>query len=307
MRKLVAYFAVAAGLFMTPGLAAAAEAKLGPVEAKNVTTGKAALDPALSYIFIQAPNRIFGTFLRVPDEATRAEYQKDWEEAFEKAKKKHIGAMRSWQSQVDIAKRTKSKVLEAPTEPTRETFRIESIDLRDQVSFGPMFVFDKSETRYTYLNAVKPGTYIYYGMMMVGPAVPAAGSCNCMGTVKFEVKPGMVTDLGNFLYAGPQPAPPYDYATIEGTRRAEERKAKGKSELFPTQQVAFGLPETLTWPSARAEFHAGGKLNNYYGLPITRLAPIPGVLGYRRDKVIDLRTGTEVESPTIYTQGKIKK
>jgi hypothetical protein len=39
----------------------------------------------------------------------------------------------------------------------------------------------------------------------------------------------------------------------------------------------------------------------------TRMPPIPGVLGYRRDTVIDLRTGQDVPNPVIKTQVKIKK
>jgi len=47
----------------------------------------------------------------------------------------------------------------------------------------------------------------------------------------------------------------------------------------------------------RADFHAAGKMDNHFGVSIARMPAIPGVLGYRRDKVIDLKgTATPVAS-----------
>lgn len=302
MNMLIRAFAGAALLGMP--VAALADT----VEEKNVLSGKAKLDPASGYMFIQAPMRTFGLFLRVPDDETRAAHQKDWEEAFAKAKKKYESAIKKWESDVQIAKQTKSKPPERPVEPTRETFRIDPIELRDQVGFGPMFIYNKSETKFTYLNAVKPGTYVYYGPMMLMPGAAPAGMCYCMGTVQFEVKPGVITDLGNFLIAAPKAAPPYDYATIEAMRRAEERKAKGKDDAALALELAFGVPETLkALPSVQADFRASGKINNFYNLPISRIQPIAGVLDYRRDTVIDLRTGADVPNPKIVTQVRIKR
>ncbi len=42
-------------------------------------------------------------------------------------------------------------------------------------------------------------------------------------------------------------------------------------------------------PAARAEFSAVGKINNFYGQMVARIAPIDGVIAYDRDRVIDLR------------------
>lgn len=279
-----------------------------PVEEKNVLAGKAKLDSAQGYVFVQAPNRVYGVFLRVPDGETRVTYQQDWDKAFEKAKKKYVSALKNWEFSAASARKTGAKVPDRPIEPTIENFTIDAIELRDQVSFGPMYVYRKAESRFDYLTAVKPGTYIYYGPLLLAPGQPPAGICNCMGSVKFEVRPGVVTDVGTYLYAAPQPAPPYDFATLAAMRLADERKAEGKADADPLLKVAFGLPESLkSWPSAQAEFHASGKLNNYYGMPITRIAPIPGVIGYRRDTAIDLRTNADIPSALIVTQARIKK
>ena len=305
MRTIRLITAALAVLVLSPS-AAHAEGK--PVEEKNILSGKDKLDPATGYIFLHAAGRTNGLFLRVPDAETRAAYQADWDEAFAKAEKKYPAQLKRWESDVAVAKSTKNKPPEKPLPPSRESFSIGAIELRDMVSFGPMFVFSKGETRFSYLTAVKPGSYIYYGPLYYAPGVPPAGQCYCMGTVRFEVKAGIVTDLGNFLGAAPKPAAPYDVTALLWMKENEERAAKGKPTVFAPQELAYGLPDSLkSWPSAQAEFSSSGKLNNYFGITITRMPPVPGVLDYRRDAVIDARTGIEVPSPTIYTQARIKK
>lgn len=278
------------------------------VEEKNVLSGKAKLDPAKGYIFASASSRTQGVFLRVPDDATRAEYQKDWDEGFEKARKKYASAIKTWENDVKIAAATKAKPPVKPEEPTRETFSIGAIELRDMVGYGPMFVFAKSDTQFSYLTAVKPGTYIYYGPMSYVNGLAPVGQCYCMGTVRFEVKPGTITDLGNSLLALPKTAPPYSVATQASMKMNEERKAKGKDPVWTVPDLAYGVPDALkALPAVKAELHASGKLNNYFGAPIDRMPPIPGVLDYRRDTVVDVQTGQDIPNPTIRTQVRIKK
>ena len=300
---------LAAGTLVAPSLVLA-EA----VEEKNLVSGKQKLDPASGYIFLQANYRTFGTFLRVPDESTRAAYKKDWDEAFAKAQKKYPGKVKDWEAEVAIAKQTRKAPPEPPVEPTPENFSIDPIELRDTVSFGPMFIYSKDEaaSRFNYLTAVKPGTYIYYGPVLMQPGGITGGQCFCMGTVRFEVKPGVITDLGNFLIAAPDAVKDWDVASADAWRRAEEKAAKkGEPVEAPgtgRPKLAYGVPDSLkALPAVQAEFYAHGKLNNYYALMFTRIPPIPGVLGYRRDTVVDLRTGQDVPNPVIKTQVKIKK
>lgn len=295
--------ALAAALTLIPALAQAQA-----VEEKNLLSGKARLDPAKGYIFVQANMRSQGVFLRVPDDSTRAEYQKDWDEAFAKAQKKYASAIKTWEKDVAIAKSTGSKPPTRPEEPNRDTFSAGAIELRDMVAYGPMFVFGKSETRFTYLTAVKPGTYVYYGPMYYAPGLAPAGQCYCMGTVRFEVKAGAITDLGNSLAALPQIAPPYSVGTQAMLKQNEERRAKGKEPVWSPPALAYGVPDSLkALPAVKAELVANGKLNNYFGVPIDRMPPIPGVLDYRRDTVIDARTGADLPNPPIRTQVRIKK
>lgn len=278
------------------------------IEEKNLASGKTKLDPAQGYIYSQAKSRMFGLFLREPEEADRAAYQQDWEEAYAKARTKYEKDYKRWQDAVAMAKQTKSRPPAEPIEPTRDTFAIDPILLRDSVSFGPMYVFNKGENHFTYLNSAKPGTYVYYGPVLYGAGVPPGGQCYCMGSVKFVVKPGVITDLGNSLQALPTPTVPYSVGTMAMLKQNEERAAKGKDPAFAPPTLAYGVPASLSaLPAVPAEFHASGKLNNFFLLPIDRMAPIAGVLGYRRDTVFDLRTGTDVPSPSMVTQVRIKK
>ncbi|WP_421849534.1 hypothetical protein [Novosphingobium sp.] len=280
-----------------------------PVEEKNVVSGKVKFDPARGYIFVSGPSRWWGTFLRVPDDTTRADWEKDRQKAFQKALKSYRSEYAQWLANKAQLEEHKMKVPDAPVEPKLEAFQFDPIELRDSVGFGPQFVYAKGET-VSYMTAVKPGTYIWYGAVLGGGGVPAGGTCLCMGTVHFEVKAGAITDLGNWLLTAPRIDQDMDYERLMQKEANEKRVAAGKEARLPLVlgETKYGLPATLKdWPHEQAEFHAHGKLNNLYGIFISRLSPVPGVLGYHRDTVVDLRTGQEIESPTLVSRAKIKQ
>lgn len=279
-----------------------------PIEEKNVLSGKDKFDPASGYIFLTGPARQFGMFLRVPDDATRAAWEKDRQKAFEKALKSYRSDYAQWKANTAVRAEHKMKPEDPPVEPTLETFQFEPLDLRDEVSFGPQYVYAKGEV-ISYLEAVKPGTYIWYGNVLGGNGLPAGGVCNCMGTVRFEVKAGVVTDLGNWLLAAPRMKDEIGVGAVKLAEENIKRIAEGKDPraLPDFGEIRFGLPVSLKdWPVVQAEFHASGKLNNFFAIYIGRLPHVPGVLGYRRDVVIDERTGLEVPSPTLFTLQKLK-
>lgn len=275
-----------------------------PVEEKDILAGKVKLYPARGYILVSGEERQFGTFLRVPDDETRAAWQKDWDKAFAKARKRYVSALAQWQSDLKIAEQTKSRPREKPEEPTRETFTIDPLDLRDASSFGPMFAYAKGE-RFTYINSVKPGSYIWYGPLMVVPA-GASGTCWCMGTVRIEVKPGVVTNLGDMLWTRPRFADQRDVSLLLGGPKVAERAQAARAEKA-AGGVHTELPASIKdWPAEVPVLQAAGKLNNYYGAMVSRLPPIEGVLAYRRDRVIDASTGEEVPNGPIVSRQKIK-
>lgn len=114
-----------------------------------------------------------------------------------------------------------------------------------------------------------------------------------MGTVALAVKAGVITDTGNFFLVGPGtdldfPEPP---AKLTGSEAGLYRPAAGSAQWGT---LAFGLPDTLkTYPNAQADFRAHGKIDNFYKVAVGRMPPVPGVLAYERDKIIDLRAAAE--------------
>lgn len=268
--------ALAAGIALfvaAPAVAQSVEFKA--IEAKNLGT-KDRIDPAKGYILISAPGRTMGTFIKTPSDADRAEYQADWDKAFAKAQKRYAGDLKYWQAQRDAKQQAGPK----PVEPGPATVAIGDIERRLTVGFGPMFAFEKgANNAVSYLIQVEPGTYSYYGPIMALPNGGATGSCYCMGTVSFEARPGVVTNLGDFLSLG----------------WADDEAMKLTAAVAPpTGRIAapasYPVPAVLAQHSVvPADWRAAGKLNNFFGIAVSRMPPVEGVLGYERDKVIDLR------------------
>jgi hypothetical protein len=261
------------------------------IEEKQLAAGKFSFDPASGYIYTHGPFRQWGMFLKVPDQADIDAYKKDWDEAFAKAGAKYRKQLASWESEKKAAAGTGGRVSAKPVEPTAETFTIGDLETRTSVSFGPQYVFSKDNANnyYSYLTKVRPGTYVYYGPILFDPNAGYVGACSCMGSVKFEVKPGVITDAGNFLLAAIFQTPLDSAVPGAGFTPLGTYLTVGKQKV-EIGKFEWGLPASLkSFPSAQADFHAAGKMNNYYGIAIARMPAIPGVLGYQRDKVIDLK------------------
>jgi hypothetical protein len=280
-----------AALALLTGAVAHADA----IEEKNVVSGKTKLDPAQGYILVTGESRFQGVFIRVPDAEDWAAYKADWEKAFAKAQKDYPGKLKNWQNDVDIAKQTGKRIPPKPKEPTPANVSIGPIEPRLVVGFGPNYVYqkDKEKSVYRYLTSVKPGTYIWYG-----PAIFVNGAMggyrNCMGTVKLDVKAGVITDTGDFLINVARRDGLTGFDKLDREPGMFSPSTDGAGEIAPSAAV-YGVPETLqSLPSVRAEFFAAGKMDNIYSLMVNRLRPIPGILGYHRDDVIDLRTGKAI-------------
>jgi hypothetical protein len=145
----------------------------------------------------------------------------------------------------------------------------------------------------TYVLAVKPGTYIF-GEQSFG----YNGTCLCMGSVKFEAKAGVLTDLGQLLAArNDKPTAVPELANIVQQKVLSDDLIWIVMALRPATD-ATTVPEPLKGlPRVPAEYHAVNKFPNYFGAFADRLAPIPGILGYDAEgNVLDLRTGKSADS-----------
>jgi hypothetical protein len=164
------------------------------------------------------------------------------------------------------------------------------IDVNMTVTFGPKSFFDRSggpDGSFTYLTEVEPGEYTYLGPMIVTTDGPAPGECYCMGSVKFEAKAGQITSLGDFLDLG-----------------WADREALMQTTIYPESlpnrrpvPTDWSVPESLAqYPHAKAELRAAGRRDNFFNALVGRIPPVPGVLAYDRDVVIDLVAQAEAEA-----------
>ena len=163
------------------------------------------------------------------------------------------------------------------------------IDVNMTVTFGPKSFFDRTggpDGSFTYLTEVEPGEYTYLGPMIVTTHGPAPGECYCMGSVKFEAKAGQITSLGDFLSLGWADRAALEQSTFERTLLPDR----------PAVPTDWSVPESLAqYPHAKAELRAAGRRDNFFNALVGRIPPVPGVLAYDRDAVIDLVAQADAE------------
>jgi hypothetical protein len=144
------------------------------------------------------------------------------------------------------------------------------------------------------LIALKPGTYILAGTAVTAWAMVSEGLMTtslCMGTVKFEVKPGVITDLGAIL--GARDDLPTDIPELAGVVLGKPVGSEARPFTLAIRPGAQEVPAALSaLPRVPADYRAVGAMPNYIGAPLSRLAPLAGVLDYDKNgNVIDLKAG----------------
>jgi hypothetical protein len=274
----------------SPGLAAEEKFRTSIVNDEDAIT----LDPAKGYLLVEAPDAAAITFFKIPSAETRDADRKKRSEARVRAHAQWVKDYARYKVRLKNYQRSPGSFDRPvePLEPTEEGFAWEALELKRMVTLGPLNRFRKSDAASLYLQAVTPGEYVYYGTVSLG-----LGACACMGTVKFDVAPGKVTTLsfdyafmdrrGNLLR--PRHEVPNGADDIDaGTRTALILAQGGRHVADPR------LPADLL---VEANFRAMPSLPNWFGAEVNRLQPIPGVLDYDRDKVIDLKAGQAAGSP----------
>ena len=235
----------------------------------------ARLDPAKAYLLLQTSTAKSGmmsiehALLRLPTQAETEAYRRAKQAAYDEALPK-LSA--------------KAKDGNVPS--------------LDQFAFeynGPLNAFATKRGDFlvdgemrTLLIEVPPGTYILYGIAVSSRAL---ATCNCLGTVSFAAKPGVITDMGA-LYADKvhKPSPVPHLEDNLGPSMFQYGFIMGQA-LVPAS-ASSPVPASLrALPIERAEYHAVGLFHEPGAGSINRLAPVPGVLRYDGGRVIDERTG----------------
>lgn len=150
--------------------------------------------------------------------------------------------------------------------------------------------FTSEEGAHSYLAAVEPGSYVLYAQRdQAGNFL--TGVCLCMGSIRFEARAGQIVDLGTVTY-------PRMMTTGRAPTGIVRTPTGVPSIAVVPPDPSASLPERLAGqPVVAAEYRAAGKMPNYHLLYIDRHPAMPGVLGYQRDRVIDLRTEQEATAP----------
>ena len=131
----------------------------------------------------------------------------------------------------------------------------------------------------TVLIQVPPGKYILYGIAHSGKGFM---TCNCLGTVSFLARPGVVTDIGS-LYAD-KVLSQSDFPQLESNLGAAMREysfyfGEALVPVKATDPVPASLSKLAIQP---AQIEVVGEYYEPGAVTINRLAPIPGILDYVR-------------------------
>lgn len=242
------------------------------------------LDPAKAYILLQSPVAIPATFFKVPTDEEREIVSKLRGAALQKARDKWAKKQASYDKHKAWHDKQGTKPTRVePIEPTEETFSFTPPEQFMMFSIGPLNRFEKGKGLSLYLQEVPAGEYVYYGTTNLG-----LGACACMGTVKFNAEPGTISALR------------YDGVWLDknGEEVGRGRLPEGvdtNDQLVRVAMIIEKVDESAFDPRLPSDWIRDADLvpmpfvPNWMGAEINRLAPIPGVLAYNRDEVIDVQ------------------
>ena len=235
----------------------------------NILGGKEHFNSDVGYILITVPTILSSVLLRVPDDKTIKRQFNDAQAAYMKLNKADRQA---------ISAEEFHKIFEKS---------------------NPIDLYDIVQIRYeeNYSKAVSPGEYIYYGNINLEDGM--YGHCLCMGTVRFKVNPGVFTNLNNVIFSGFEGQP---WSGLNDKSWAGFKDVKDSALLEKSDGVIPASIRTNGWKIVDADMHAQGKLDNYFGINISRIKSIDGIINYRRDRVIDGKTGLELNYPASNQQ-----
>jgi hypothetical protein len=291
MMKMKTALAAACSAFLLTSAPVLAEDREIEFETDIVKDSKdVQLDPGKAYILLQTPVAVPATFFRIPSDEEREIDANQRAEALAEAKEKYVKRKERYDRAVESYKNRRATFQgEKPIEPTEENFAWAPVEQSLMFSIGPFNRFAKSKGNSLYLTEVPPGEYVYYGTTSMG-----MGACACMGTVRFKVEPGTITAMRyDGVWLDPRGEPigrgkkPKDLDTIDALVRVA-------MIIEPVDEGAYDPRLPRDW-IVDADLTPVKFVPNWFGAEINRLAPIPGVLAYRRDEVVDVKAELAAE------------
>lgn len=263
MRRLKRYAAIAACLWMVPGVA---QAKTDP-GVRLITANEPVVitqDKALAVLRIQSQWSMMSAFLmRIPSAEELSAYETAKRAAYDKAGKK-AGPYDSF-------------VFDYQGVPNFYELPIKKAVVRGAVALV--------------VAELPPGEYILYGQGYSSFLY----ECMCFGTVGFTLRAGQATDLGTLLIdKGWEHSTIPELTAVSGLGRIGRMDyglfAVGLRRVQPDDVAVPGLDVTKIVP---AQLRAIGPFIETNTLLATRLAPVEGALRYDGGRVIDVASGRE--------------
>lgn len=244
------------------------------------------IDPAKAYILLRTDMALALHLMKEPSPQDSVDYAAIRATALAEARVKYAKKRAAYdRAKASAAEARKNdppvQVPEEPVEPTEANFEFTPFGLLTGVPIGPMNRFAKaSGGASTYLHEVTPGTYRVYGPVTVPVGAAAVGTCFCMGSVRFEARAGEIADLG-LVFMKDTLTAPKNGDTSAPTTMSDQG-------FFRSAPATMALdPRLSAIPLRVAEYRPAGKLPNYFGVAVGRIPPIPNVLRYERDRIID--------------------
>lgn len=245
------------------------------------------VDPQKSYIFFRSHDKIELQFLREVTPEENSAWQAARATALARAQEHYERQASEYRRAVETCRNVPPPCLtmDRPVPVTNENFAFAPAEADNfiSVSRGPQFS-RSADDEYTFLVAVPPGTYAFYGPVTV-TGNGAVGSCMCMGSVRFEARAGQIVDLGQIRYPGNE--------AIRGHATIPIGVHVSAAEILPYAPTMTRPDRLNGLPVVAAEWRAADKMPNYFGVLVDRHPAMQGVLRYQRDRVIDDHTGAD--------------
>lgn len=140
-----------------------------------------------------------------------------------------------------------------------------------------------------YLVEAIPGHYVIAGQSH--KAFRNTETCMCMGTVSFDAHAGVITDLGYILTDRiDKQSPVPEFRDVSG--RGAQINGFGAMLVSTVRPPTAAMPvpaPLASLPRELADLRAVDKFPNRFAIMVNRMTPIPGILDYDGDRVIDLK------------------
>lgn len=261
MTRLLAILAAVATL------AAPAVARDDPAFRQNAAGEPLTLRPDRAYVLIRVKKSahagwVAPTFLRVPGEAEIAAFEQLRRAAYAKAGSR-AGPYEEFAFQ------------------HKDFGNLYGVNLGRNVA--------ETDTLRTVMLDLAPGTYVLVGNGMRR----GMWTCFCLGTVQLTVAAGELADGGTFfgeMASKPSVEPELAAVTNRGSM-AQMDYASMAGAVRPYRDSDPVPPALAATKRSPADYRAVGAFVLREALLVNFLAPVPGVLDYRRGEVVDVKTG----------------